>query len=58
MDNKMKLFTHTDLDGIGCAILFKHMCAKLHSGLDIEYCGYDTINCTSRWKHVYKKLCC
>lgn len=44
MDNKMKLFTHTDLDGIGCAILFKHMCFKLHSGLDIEYCSYDTIN--------------
>lgn len=44
MDNKIKLFTHTDLDGIGCAILFKNMCTKLCSGLDIEYCGYDTID--------------
>ena len=38
----IKLFTHCDLDGIGCAIL-----AKLAFGtdaVDIEYCNYDDIN--------------
>ena len=38
----IKLFTHTDLDGIGCAIL-----AKLAFGtevVDIEYCNYDDID--------------
>jgi oligoribonuclease NrnB/cAMP/cGMP phosphodiesterase (DHH superfamily) len=40
--NMIKLFTHTDLDGIGCAVL-----AKLTFGdevVDVEYCGYDDIN--------------
>jgi len=38
---KVKLFTHTDLDGVGCAII-----AKLGFGknVDIEYCDYDNIN--------------
>lgn len=37
----IKLFTHTDLDGVGCAIL-----AKLAFGeaVAIEYCNYDDIN--------------
>lgn len=37
----IKLFTHTDLDGVGCAIL-----ARLAFGdkVDIEYCNYDTID--------------
>lgn len=37
----IKLFTHTDLDGVGCAVL-----AKLAFGEDveIEYCGYENIN--------------
>ena len=37
----IKLFTHTDLDGIGCAVL-----AKIAFGedVDIEYCNYDDIN--------------
>lgn len=37
----IKLFTHTDLDGVGCAIL-----SKLAFGdeVDIEYCGYDDID--------------
>lgn len=38
----IKLFTHTDLDGIGCAIL-----AKLAFGtevVDVEYCNYDDID--------------
>jgi oligoribonuclease NrnB/cAMP/cGMP phosphodiesterase (DHH superfamily) len=38
---KVKLFTHTDLDGIGCAII-----AKLAFGnnVDIEYCDYNNVN--------------
>lgn len=38
---KVKLFTHTDLDGVGCAIL-----AKMAFGddVDIEYCNYDNVN--------------
>lgn len=38
---KNKLFTHTDLDGIGCAIL-----AKLAFGenIDISYCDHDNID--------------
>lgn len=37
----IKLFTHTDLDGVGCAIL-----AKIAFGddVDIEYCNYDDVN--------------
>lgn len=37
----IKLFTHTDLDGVGCAIL-----AKLAFGeeVDISYCNYNDIN--------------
>lgn len=37
----IKLFTHTDLDGVGCAIL-----AKLAFGeeVDISYCNYDDID--------------
>lgn len=37
---KIKLFTHTDFDGVGCAIL-----AKLaFKNPDIEYCDYNNIN--------------
>ena len=41
MKKLIKLFTHTDLDGVGCAIL-----AKLAFGeeVDISYCNYDDIN--------------
>jgi len=36
----VKLFTHTDLDGIGCAIV-----AKLaFPDVNIEYCDYDNVN--------------
>lgn len=38
---KIKLFTHTDLDGIGCAILAK---IKFGENVDIEYCNYDDVN--------------
>ena len=35
-----KIFTHTDLDGIGCAIL-----AKLaYPSIEVEYCDYNNIN--------------
>lgn len=37
---KVKLFTHNDLDGIGCAILGK----LAFNDIDIEYCNYDDIN--------------
>jgi uncharacterized protein len=37
---KVKLFTHTDLDGIGCAIVAKH---AFHN-VDVEYCNYDEID--------------
>lgn len=38
----IKLFTHTDLDGVGCAILAKHAFGT--KAVDIEYCNYDDIN--------------
>lgn len=40
-----KLFSHTDLDGIGCGIL-----AKLAFGkdVDISYCDYDNIDSSVR----------
>lgn len=39
---KIKLFTHTDLDGVGCAII-----AYLEFGkenVDVEYCNYDDVD--------------
>lgn len=39
---KIKLFTHTDLDGIGCAILGELAFGK--NNIDVEYCNYDDIN--------------
>ena len=41
MNKRYKLWTHTDLDGIGCAVL-----AKLAFGdnVDISYCGYGDID--------------
>ena len=37
---KIKIFTHTDLDGIGCAIV-----AKLaFDEVDVEYCDYKDVN--------------
>lgn len=40
--NKIKLFTHTDLDGVGCAILA--YLAFGRENVDVEYCNYDDIN--------------
>lgn len=38
---KIKLFTHNDLDGAGCAILAK---IAYRDDIDIQYCGYNNIN--------------
>lgn len=38
----IKLFTHTDLDGIGCSVLAELAYGK--DNVDIEYCGYDNID--------------
>lgn len=37
---KVKLFTHTDLDGIGCAIVGKHV----FTDIDVTYCDYNNVN--------------
>lgn len=37
---KVKLFTHTDLDGVGCAILAKWF----FEDVDIDFCEYSNIN--------------
>ncbi len=39
---KIKLFTHTDLDGVGCAILA--YLAFGRKNVDVEYCDYDNVN--------------
>lgn len=38
---KIKLFTHTDLDGVGCAILAK---LAWENNVDIEFCDTNQIN--------------
>ena len=40
--SKIKLFTHTDLDGIGCAILAYLAFGK--ENVDVEYCDYNNVN--------------
>lgn len=39
---KYKLFTHTDLDGVGCAILA--YLAFGRENVDVEYCNYNDVN--------------
>lgn len=39
---KIKLFTHTDLDGVGCAILAYLAYGK--ENVDVEYCNYDDVD--------------
>jgi uncharacterized protein len=39
---KVKLFTHTDLDGVGCAIIAFLSFGK--GNVDVEYCNYHDIN--------------
>ena len=43
---KIKLFTHTDLDGIGCAILAYLVFGR--ENVDVEYCDYGDIDETVR----------
>ena len=38
------LFTHTDLDGVGCAVLATLYARKTGQELTINYQGYNTIN--------------
>ena len=38
----IKLFTHTDLDGVGCAILAYLAFGK--ENVDVEYCNYDDVD--------------
>lgn len=38
---RVKLFTHTDLDGVGCAVLARH---AFGDDVDISYCNYDDID--------------
>lgn len=38
----IKLFTHNDLDGVGCAIL--SFLAFGYENVDVEYCNYDNID--------------
>ena len=40
--SKIKLFTHTDLDGAGCAILA--YLAFGRDNVDVEYCNYDDVD--------------
>lgn len=40
--SKIKLFTHTDLDGIGCAIVA--YLAFGRDNVDVEYCNYDDVD--------------
>jgi oligoribonuclease NrnB/cAMP/cGMP phosphodiesterase (DHH superfamily) len=39
--SKIKLFTHNDLDGVGCAVVGKVVFGE---DIDIEYCGYKDVN--------------
>jgi oligoribonuclease NrnB/cAMP/cGMP phosphodiesterase (DHH superfamily) len=39
---RIKLFTHTDLDGIGCAVLAKYVFGA--ENVDVVYCNYDDVN--------------
>ncbi|UKS30221.1 hypothetical protein LOZ80_15275 [Paenibacillus sp. HWE-109] len=39
--SRIKLFTHTDLDGVGCAIVALH---TFGDRIDIEYCDYHDVN--------------
>lgn len=41
-DMQYKLFTHTDLDGVGCAILA--YLAFGRENVDVEYCNYNDVN--------------
>ena len=40
----VRLFSHSDLDGIGCGILAKLAFGK--DNVEISYCDYDNIDST------------
>jgi len=42
MNKTVKLFTHTDLDGVGCAVLAYHAFGR--DNVDVEYCDYSNVN--------------
>ena len=42
MSKRLRLFTHTDLDGIGCSVLA--MIAFGRGNVDVDYCNYDDID--------------
>ena len=35
-----KIFTHTDLDGVGCAVLAKYY----NPAIEVEFCDYDNVD--------------
>lgn len=39
---KVKLFTHTDLDGLGCYIVASEVLGELN--VDVEFCDYHNVN--------------
>lgn len=39
---KVKLFTHTDLDGVGCYVVAAQAFGK--ENVDVTYCDYDNVN--------------
>ena len=44
-DRMINLFTHTDLDGIGCSVLMHLYAAHTYNtSLSVAYCDYDNIN--------------
>lgn len=59
--SKTKLFTHTDLDGIGCAIVA--YLAFGRDNVDVEYCNYDDVDekaetflSNSELRNLYDKI--
>ncbi|MCS1350358.1 DHHA1 domain-containing protein [Mechercharimyces sp. CAU 1602] len=42
MSKKVKLFTHTDLDGVGCAIVCRSFFGV--DNVNVDYCDYNEIN--------------
>lgn len=40
----MRLFTHTDLDGVGCAILMRSLFKEEEHIVDVSYCDYNNVD--------------
>lgn len=44
-ERMINLFTHTDLDGLGCSVLMHlHAAQTYNTSLSVAYCDYDNIN--------------